>query len=508
MDASTIAKSQTNTPNKNITNSSHDIVECKANNVNSPQNNNKDMLSKSVNSLMTEASENFGKGICLNFDTNASSENFCNLSNISNLANLNLNPNLNINNMSNLNNMNNNNNQIINANMNMQPQGTEFSMNQDSKKKKKPFVERVGDWVCIKCKNLNFSFRVICNRCQLTKAESDKLFEQYMKNLMNYVKINEIIQNQIMNYPHLNTNFINQISNIDMSSQQGLSDYLIKNNVSLDSNGSLKTNSNANFVCNNFIPQQDNFMNNIDVNQQEDNNLSIIKLNNDNECLKEKENNPLGQSIQNFENFSLNKNTFESNNKLNIENQIIDKNNSISNEFVTNCNSLKIEEIKNSNNNENEKKTEKVTEEISLNDGIISNINKEISESSNQESDLNINKEYIKDVKCQEINEITENKQIESLNKINTNESSNYQSNQESNYNFSYDSGNYSYNSTNKGYYSNYGYNQNKGYNYNINNRNYRISNKGGNPNKNINYDKRNNQYYKNSGFCSDVHNK
>jgi len=59
------------------------------------------------------------------------------------------------------------------------------------KKKKKPFVERVGDWVCIKCKNLNFSFRLICNRCQLTKIESEKLFEKYMNNLMNYVKLND-----------------------------------------------------------------------------------------------------------------------------------------------------------------------------------------------------------------------------------------------------------------------------------------------------------------------------
>jgi hypothetical protein len=82
----------------------------------------------------------------------------------------------------------------------------------DSKKKKKPFVERVGDWVCIKCKNLNFSFRMICNRCQLPKLESDKLFEQYMKNLMNYVKLNEMFQNQIIvnNSVNNQNNFINR----------------------------------------------------------------------------------------------------------------------------------------------------------------------------------------------------------------------------------------------------------------------------------------------------------
>lgn len=66
------------------------------------------------------------------------------------------------------------------------------------KKKKKPFVERVGDWVCIKCKNLNFSFRVVCNRCQLPKSESDKMFEHYMSNLMNYVKFNEMMQQNIV----------------------------------------------------------------------------------------------------------------------------------------------------------------------------------------------------------------------------------------------------------------------------------------------------------------------
>ncbi len=69
------------------------------------------------------------------------------------------------------------------------------------KKKKKPFVERVGDWVCVKCKNLNFSFRTICNRCQLSKPESEHLFEQYMNNLMNCVKLNDILQS------HLGPNF-------------------------------------------------------------------------------------------------------------------------------------------------------------------------------------------------------------------------------------------------------------------------------------------------------------
>lgn len=34
---------------------------------------------------------------------------------------------------------------------------------------KRPSEERKGDWVCLGCKNLNFSFRRTCNRCNLAK---------------------------------------------------------------------------------------------------------------------------------------------------------------------------------------------------------------------------------------------------------------------------------------------------------------------------------------------------
>ena len=43
------------------------------------------------------------------------------------------------------------------------------------KKGSKQFSEREGDWICFNCKNVNFAFRIICNRCQLPKIESEKL---------------------------------------------------------------------------------------------------------------------------------------------------------------------------------------------------------------------------------------------------------------------------------------------------------------------------------------------
>ncbi len=43
---------------------------------------------------------------------------------------------------------------------------------------KKNFIERPGDWICYKCKNLNFAFRTNCNRCHLTKSENQKYLQQ------------------------------------------------------------------------------------------------------------------------------------------------------------------------------------------------------------------------------------------------------------------------------------------------------------------------------------------
>jgi hypothetical protein len=46
------------------------------------------------------------------------------------------------------------------------------NMNKNKQKNKKYFEVRDGDWVCSKCKNLNFSFRNKCNRCSLPKELS------------------------------------------------------------------------------------------------------------------------------------------------------------------------------------------------------------------------------------------------------------------------------------------------------------------------------------------------
>ena len=42
---------------------------------------------------------------------------------------------------------------------------------QNQKNNKNAVKERRGDWVCQVCKNVNFAFRIVCNRCKGKKEE-------------------------------------------------------------------------------------------------------------------------------------------------------------------------------------------------------------------------------------------------------------------------------------------------------------------------------------------------
>lgn len=46
------------------------------------------------------------------------------------------------------------------------------SIPNNQKNDKKPFDKRKGDWLCPECRNLNFAFRIVCNRCQIPKPNN------------------------------------------------------------------------------------------------------------------------------------------------------------------------------------------------------------------------------------------------------------------------------------------------------------------------------------------------
>ena len=74
------------------------------------------------------------------------------------------------------------NNQIFKNNFNYNHSYSPKKKDDSDKKKKQPFVEREGDWICVQCKNLNFAFRNNCNRCGLTKNENQKFIEKFINN--------------------------------------------------------------------------------------------------------------------------------------------------------------------------------------------------------------------------------------------------------------------------------------------------------------------------------------
>ncbi len=94
----------------------------------------------------------------------------------------------------------NNNKNCLNKN-NTNIQNKQNNNNENIKiKKSKPFVGRNGDWICAICKNLNFAFRVMCNRCHLSKSESEKII------FVHFEKENLIFSNLYPNQHSLNKN--------------------------------------------------------------------------------------------------------------------------------------------------------------------------------------------------------------------------------------------------------------------------------------------------------------
>jgi len=78
------------------------------------------------------------------------------------------------------------------------------------KKKTRPFTERVGDWICKNCKNLNFAFRNECNRCKMPKKDCVEIIKNKEENPIDN-KNNNNYNKKIYKYKKHSTNQINDI---------------------------------------------------------------------------------------------------------------------------------------------------------------------------------------------------------------------------------------------------------------------------------------------------------
>ena len=81
-------------------------------------------------------------------------------------------------------------------------------------RKIRPFGERTGDWICKKCRNLNFAFRTECNRCKLPKKEAmeiQKNKDNKIKNVNNISENDTVLKTNLYQYNNI-LNFYNNSS--------------------------------------------------------------------------------------------------------------------------------------------------------------------------------------------------------------------------------------------------------------------------------------------------------
>ena len=82
----------------------------------------------------------------------------------------------------------------------------------NNKKTKKILTIKEGDWICLACNNLNFSFRTTCNRCGLSK-----ILTEYKKRQLQIMNQQKQIQLFMMNRNFFNPYFVNKtnINNVN-----------------------------------------------------------------------------------------------------------------------------------------------------------------------------------------------------------------------------------------------------------------------------------------------------
>ena len=97
---------------------------------------------------------------------------------------------------------------------------TNTNENTEDKNEKKLFVQREGDWDCMKCKNMNFAFRAHCNRCKCSKVESESLKVQQAKVIASCYQYTQMMQLKMMTFM--------KMSQIQIAAKQSVSNLNLK----------------------------------------------------------------------------------------------------------------------------------------------------------------------------------------------------------------------------------------------------------------------------------------
>lgn len=128
-------------------------------------------------------------------------------------------------------------------------------------------TERQGDWICIKCFNLNYSFRFKCNRCLLSKEEHEAIKNETNNYYNELLKSNIIMSNTGCNNPDRSKVDNNNEKNQENSIQSNLLNEL---KSKLEQNLHINYYNNYNYNNNNLYQLQNNMLYN-----NSNNNMSI-----------------------------------------------------------------------------------------------------------------------------------------------------------------------------------------------------------------------------------------
>ena len=215
-------------------------------------------------------------------------------------------------------------------------------------KKKKVLIERTGDWLCPKCKNLNFAFRLKCNRCQLSKGQTPQISNEQNQNqgqinigndpnLLNQLNLisksklllREIQQQQqrVQQTPQNQINTVNQIANNNNNFQ------LLNNNLNYAMNMGIN-NCYNNINIYNLSPSQIEQLN--QLNQQNQRYINSANNNINNYPIIPQLNQQLNQINKN--NQLNNQNLAQSNNLNNQNLTQLQLNNQINRQITNNNN--------------------------------------------------------------------------------------------------------------------------------------------------------------------------
>jgi hypothetical protein len=133
------------------------------------------------------------------------------------------------------------------------PQQQHYQNQQFKQKQKKvkgvPANHRAGDWVCLLCNNLNYSFRTKCNRCKV---------QTHVKNLQQGLEALTHNNMSMSNKENFNNQFSNQSQNYQQNIQQQAQPNFLEKNQNLNAHQQYPGNENCPNMANsqNRMPSQ------------------------------------------------------------------------------------------------------------------------------------------------------------------------------------------------------------------------------------------------------------